>query len=678
MASAYPLEEHCLISKGLYSIVNDIVGSKCKVKIKQQTYELIDTIWSCDTSLPLTNICSGSMAEGFDFESSDFDFMQIDRNIVVLHGISSHVFDTSDIPTVLCMETDNIAPGFALLRFIRHDYRKLEYPNCLVVRGNSVYFSSKIARESHLASRNRRIHGPCSTGVFINGQENDAAYTLKSQIWPTRAESFIYRSLRYGWPSLDVLTDICKDGCLFVPIHSKQQTDNELIDLEWRISFSLAEKKLIHSMNHCQFLCYGLMKIFLNEVLKKIPETGELLCSYFMKTAVFCEISENPYNWTPSNFMEKTWNVFRRIMNWVFVEYCPNYFIPEHNMFFGKIYGIHQRNLMLRLRTLYDEGYLCFLRCSSLYGKLSVVINQPFLVNFLPTNEDDNSRIGELQRVASIALCSALGLPSKDDPFETLWTTACLIPTSDVMAATIRLRVNYIFQSIALALHSDSCNRRLTANKISYQSINTCQSILCRTKTTLYSNEVYSAVCLYRNGNYKKTLETIRCIKEKLQRQSYMYMWNLDRDVILGCRQQGMTYDMIIKTYVINFYKYRPETSIEELYMESHACVETSGGDLTIPPLVFLHFLLFLSLSRLYGTDVAHDVLCELQALVNYEYGHHIFFPFKAISWEILGICQQICGDYHGAYQSYVNALNDKCNGFKEATIARICSLFSY
>ncbi|KAK3088883.1 hypothetical protein FSP39_024983 [Pinctada imbricata] len=47
----------------------------------------------------------------------------------------------------------------------------------------------------------------------------------------------------------------------------------------------------------------------------------------------------------------------------------------------------------------------------------------------------------------------------------------------------------------------------------------------------------------------------------------------------------------------------------------------------------------------------------------------------KAISWEILGICQQLCGDRHGAYQSYLHALDDDFNYFKHATVERIDSL---
>lgn len=38
-------------------------------------------------------------------------------------------------------------------------------------------------------------------------------------------------------------------------------------ELEWSLSFSLAEQKIVYSFNHTQFLCYGMLKIFLKENL---------------------------------------------------------------------------------------------------------------------------------------------------------------------------------------------------------------------------------------------------------------------------------------------------------------------------------------------------------------------------------------------------------------------------
>ncbi|KAK3104499.1 hypothetical protein FSP39_003444 [Pinctada imbricata] len=305
--------------------------------------------------------------------------MVCNAKTVVLHMNLCRVLDLKDIPLVLLMETEKVSPGFTLLRCLRYNYREVG----LVLIGTDMYLSSKVIRESYNPGCTSNLHGPCKT-FNVYEIEYDYAYTLQCSIWPRQAMSFIYRSLLHGWPCNDVLTDICNDGCLLVPINSKQQVYSELMDLEWRISFSLAEKKLIHSMNYCQFLTYGLMKIFLNEVLKKIPDAEDLLCSYFMKTAVFWEISECSDHWSPSKFLVKFWNVFSRIMKWVSFGYCPNFFIPEHNMFFGKIYGRQQKDLMLRLRLLFDEGFLCLLRCHTLSESLSLIFQYPLLPIAMP------------------------------------------------------------------------------------------------------------------------------------------------------------------------------------------------------------------------------------------------------------------------------------------------------
>lgn len=51
-----------------------------------------------------------------------------------------------------------------------------------------------------------------------------------------------------------------------MPIESKSESDEN--EFEWRLSFSQAEQKLVYSMNHTQFLCYGVLKIFLKDVLR--------------------------------------------------------------------------------------------------------------------------------------------------------------------------------------------------------------------------------------------------------------------------------------------------------------------------------------------------------------------------------------------------------------------------
>jgi hypothetical protein len=49
----------------------------------------------------------------------------------------------------------------------------------------------------------------------------------------------------------------------------------------------MAEKQLSHAMNYTQILCYSLLKLSLKNIIDRNDNVKGLLCSYFMKTAVF-------------------------------------------------------------------------------------------------------------------------------------------------------------------------------------------------------------------------------------------------------------------------------------------------------------------------------------------------------------------------------------------------------
>lgn len=51
------------------------------------------------------------------------------------------------------------------------------------------------------------------------------------------------------------------EGVLLVPIGSKFPSSEDN-NYEWRFSFSITKKLLVHSFNHGQLFCYVLLKIF--------------------------------------------------------------------------------------------------------------------------------------------------------------------------------------------------------------------------------------------------------------------------------------------------------------------------------------------------------------------------------------------------------------------------------
>ncbi|KAK3088059.1 hypothetical protein FSP39_014123 [Pinctada imbricata] len=681
MAAFSVYDEISLISKGLYRTVSDIVGPERIVKLRRQAVDIEDAFQNCDCNYETTWVTSGSRAEGFNFKSSDFDIMFIDTYAVVFNR-DIHIADLMySTPTILLMETETVSPGFAFIRCLRYDHNNVRLKRSLVLRDSAVYVSSKQIRESFLSTSMSTCHGPCQTHK-MHGHERDDAYTLKCPVWPKQAVSFVYRSLRQGWPSCDTLTQICKDGCLLVPINSKQQQYSDMTDLQWRISFSLAEEELVHCMNHCQFLCYGLSKLFLNEVLKKASPNEDLLCSYFMKTAVFWEISDTPSDWSPLNFLSKFWNVFRRLIQWVNTGYCPNFFIPENNMFKGgKIYGETQATLLDTLRDLYMDGYWSLLRCPSLYKDLSKLIIQPEVAYTFSYNELDYVPLSTIETERLHVVLQFYVYSNKSDKkslIKMLINMFKMNTESEEIKCAVRLGVNNVLQGYAkhLCISKESLCLTRFQNRIEYNDFNAAKSILCRTNTYFCMNYFILIQHMYMSGNYHRTIEMIHYTRHKLQSQPYMYMWNLDSDIIMAALQQGMSYDTVVKSLIINDIMMDENTSIEGLKLECSAFEQTVGACvLFIPPLVFLDFILILSYTRIHEDHRRYDILDELHTLLYHDDGHHIETTSKAISWEILGICQQICGDRHGAYQLYLHALDDDFNYFKHATVERIDSL---
>lgn len=94
---------------------------------------------------------------------------------------------------------------------------------------------------------------------------------------------------------------------------------------------------------------------------------------------------------------------------------------------------------------------------------------------------------------------------------------------------------------------------------------------------------------------------------------------------------------------------------ISELIPEQSA-LQNRVSVLFIPVFVMLHFLEFLCYRHI-DTTLSQAALDELQVLVHHDQGRYIFDLYRDISWEILGICQQITGNLQAALYSYQQSL---------------------
>ena len=322
------------ISHNLHTAMNQIIGSDQIVHIRRTATKICDRILRMENELINSDYIpryGGSKAEGLRFESSDDDWMFTVKAMRVIPSDSyTTLYDSNTI--LLMFENQMTKPGYTLLRVMDDNKDILFGPNesspmVHLPALNGRYLSSKKWRELHTEQHVHQAfsHGPC-TSFDTGGSELDFAFGFQGDFWPVIARPSIQRLHKSSWPPYDILRSIVNDGVLFVAVGAKRSL---FLDEEWRISFSQAERKLVHSMNHTQFLCYGLLKVFLKEAIDANKEVKGLLSSYFLKTALFWEIVHSPNNWNPSSLLCYFWNCFRRLMQWVRCSYCPNFFIPE-------------------------------------------------------------------------------------------------------------------------------------------------------------------------------------------------------------------------------------------------------------------------------------------------------------------------------------------------------------
>ena len=154
-----------------------------------------------------------------------------------------------------------------------------------------------------------------------------------------------------------------------------------------------------------------------------------------------------------------------------------------------------------------------------------------------------------------------------------------------------------------------------------------------------------------------------------------MYRWNFNVNSFVQYNGQNMSYVEFINKHVADIYIPTGERCIDELKLEV-LVAQANIRFVLIPPLMMTNFLLVLNYHALNDTIRRDDVIKEMEALMLYDDAHHVPFLHRAISWEILGICHQMCNNYQRANKCYLIALNAAYNDFKQAIILRIQSLW--
>jgi hypothetical protein len=226
--------------------------------------------------------------------------------------------------------------------------------------------------------------------------------------------------------------------------------------------------------------------------------------------------------------------------------------------------------------------------------------------------------------------------------------TQCQVVILQVLTVTILHRA-------AFTLHNMYSNT--TENKLMYIADRmSCHMLKLTAKFGCISYRLYLAMYYYKTFRYTDALSVIEMTKVNLAQPYVMYRRTVDTERYTEAVGGQSWSTKLTHAVAWNIRLNNKILYINELMTEQMGSLQNHWPVLFIPPLVVIHMLDFLCYRHI-DTMRAQTALSDLQVLVHHDQGQYVPLEFRDISWQILGICQQISGDLQAALYSYQQSL---------------------
>ena len=519
------------LSLRLFSVMDDIGASEEVRKVRMESRVTAEILYTMYWQPEVSVYHFGSRADGTTTlgMKSDLDRVYIFNNLPVVTDPSEHPVGTS----LLFIQDATTPAGYSKLQLLQDgdpqygdvteadpypDERCREWLQFIADTDNRLVCCFTPS-DIDLRVFDQR-HGPAMT---MNASTDYTSMDLVRAVECYNTSHFIHnwlnRTRKFGWPTGDIL-QICKTaGCLFVPVGHPHSEDHEQ---QWRISLSHQEKLLVTQFNSVQFKCFILLKMISKEIIHKF--VADSLSSYHIKTCMFSVIENTPCEfWKPENLLVCISLCLRKLLEWVDAGYCPNYFIPDENMFDRRIHGTVRLRLQGVLQQLVsaDCTFLSDIQCDGV-GERFI---QYFLTPCITTGDDDGSdNISTLLKLGIVCgVCVDTFLHStllcKRDIATTLNQTlksiSVLRNTTTITRHTIAetqkakslilpyLELSLMSNSVAYAVDQDKPARDIWRLLTSIRWKEMCVS------SDSFSSKLKQASMLYMMGYYQTSLDVL-------------------------------------------------------------------------------------------------------------------------------------------------------------------------
>ncbi|XP_045195008.2 uncharacterized protein LOC123550647 [Mercenaria mercenaria] len=322
-------------------------------------------------------ILAGSKAEGVscaDDPDSDIDMMIVRKQFVCCDDL--HKSDFGHDKVVLEMARDSTAPGYTRLKCKSSDRERIVKSHHMVHKLEGQMFVGHLLNEDHLSSRYEKDHfdiisGPAFSFVFSLSHTYfktnfnfpvvpisvDSVESAISCICTGHLQKWKERMRFNSWPGQELIEEISQMNGHVVPVGYK---GSEHYHLQWRICYTEAELKLIHSLNEVQLKLYVLLKMVAKKILKPICSE---ISSYIMKNLLFWFAERSPaYRFKNENLMGLLFLSLRSLQHCIHKKRLSNYMIPDRNLFAGRFDDDTKTRLVEELHKLiYVQGLSFYL-----------------------------------------------------------------------------------------------------------------------------------------------------------------------------------------------------------------------------------------------------------------------------------------------------------------------------
>ena len=383
-------------------LLDTVVGTKEMIAFRQDYCKLRDFLESAGQK---NNVYfTGSKSEGLDLQGSDEDFM-IDINNTHRIKVTQSIDENNDAfrYNTLFMSTEHVPPGFALLQYLHQSplmhpslYRasKKMYGRRYLSSDLFVhYYVSEIRNMNIPELKSVQRQGP-SLELWVLGQNTsesgiDNVFSIHCPLWPNESSEWVHRLRHFSWPTSQDISTITSFGFHLVPV-GHPHSDTKL--MEWRISFSMAERTLVWSFNHVQIQCYAVMKIILKEFIKLRCNTqNQVLCSYFIKTFLFWKYETTELNfWRENNLRECIKYLLAEFSKCIREGVLRHYFIPRFNLLSVKLTRAAQTELLQLFDIIIQSDISILKECRTLRNVWSELFQWRENQNIISENKKEN------------------------------------------------------------------------------------------------------------------------------------------------------------------------------------------------------------------------------------------------------------------------------------------------